>query len=291
MRRPAQRFARRGGTGTSEHLLRPHSRQRPHRRARQRQDDAPQGAAARAAPRRHDGAGQRAGRGRHRSPPGRARLGEHAPAGERLPVLRDARRPQDRAEGPALAPRPRRDSALRARRGGDHGNRRPGADRLHAAGRAGAPAPLPSRKRRHRRGRRQCRGAARPVRGVGQAGGAGGPPGGEQARHRRTGRPRGAAAAARESQPGCADHHRRCARPRSGRAPDRRHPRPAIEEPGGGALDTLDRGRGGGARRATTRMPRASPPAASPSTRCSTGPRSGCGCRCCCTATATACCG
>ena len=246
---PSTRRDARKRAGKCEHLLRSHSRQRPDRRARQRQDDPAQGAAARPAAGRHDGARQRAGRGRDRSPPGRTRFGEHVAAGERLPVLRDARRPEDRAEGPALAPRPRRDPTLRARRGGDHGNRRPGPHRLHAARRAGAPASLSAGQRRHRRRRGERPGAARTLRGVGQAGGAGRPAGGEQARHRRARCPRGAASAARGGQPGCADHHRRSARSRSGRAPRRRRPRPAIEEPGGGALDALDRRRGGGGRR------------------------------------------
>ena len=91
---------------TSERLLRPHSRQRPHRRPRQRQDDTAQGAAA--AHRASNGTmvlvnelGE-VGIDHH--------LVEHASEstlllGERLPVLRDARRSQDRAERPALAPR------------------------------------------------------------------------------------------------------------------------------------------------------------------------------------------
>ena len=200
-------------------------------------------------PHRHDGARQRARRGRDRPPPDRARLGKHPAAGERLPVLHDARRPEDLARGASFAPGSRRDSALRTCRGGDHGHRRPCPHRLHPAGRAGAAAPLPPRQRRHRGRRGQRAGAARPIRGVGPAGGAGGPARGEQAGHRRPRRSGGAARAARDAQSGCAAHRRRFTGSRSGRPPDHRHPRPAVEEPRGGALDALGRRRGGRGRR------------------------------------------
>ena len=108
---------------------------------------------------------------------------------------------------------------------------------------------LPSGQRRHRSRCGQRCGAARPLRRVGQAGGAGGSAGGEQARYRRARRPGDAARAARDAQSRCAGDRRRFPRSRSGRSPDRRHPRPSVEEPRGGSLDALDRGRRGGGRR------------------------------------------
>ena len=58
----------------------------------------------------------------------------------------------------------------------------------------------------------------------------------------------------------CAGDRRRFARSRSGRSPDHRYPRPAVEESRGGSLDALDRGRRDGGRRPRTRIPRPSPP-------------------------------
>ena len=151
-------------------LRRAASGQPGHRLSRQRQDHAAQPAAARAAARPDRGAGQRVRRGRARSSAAGEDRRRDGAAAERLRVLHHPRR-SGRGDPVAVQPaRAGHHSALRSPGDRDHRAGRPGADRLDAARRAGAPASLPPRQRdRHGRcGERRA--PARRISRIGQAG-------------------------------------------------------------------------------------------------------------------------